>query len=87
MKNFIMKEEVHVLITHDDDDDVLTTRVFSTFGAMKQWIEDGLKEVEDPHYKQDTKLVAADLKQKGYGEAFGTIYLYECTKIISLEAL
>ena len=85
MKNFTTNEEVHVLITHDDDDDVLTTRVFSTFDALRQWIEDGLHDVEDPHCKLDAKLVAADLKHKGYGEAFGTIYIYECTKVISLE--
>lgn len=81
----ITNEEVHVLITHDDDDDVLTTRAFRTFDAMKQWIEDGLHEIEDPNCEQDAELVAADLKEKGYGAAFGTIYLYECTKLMSLE--
>jgi hypothetical protein len=87
MKKFITNEEVHVLITHDEDDDELTTRVFSTFDAMKQWIKLGLQEVEDPDYKKDTELVITDLKQKGYGAAFGTIYLYECTKTLSLKEL
>ena len=85
MKNFTTNEDVHVLITHDDDDDELTTKVFRTFGAMKQWIEDGLHEAEDPQFKQDAERVVAELKQKGYSEAFGTIYLYECAKVISLE--
>lgn len=87
MKKFITNEEVHVLITHDEDDDELTTRVFSTFDAMKQWIKLGLQEAEDPDYKKDAELVVTDLKQKGYGAAFGTIYLYECTKKLSLEEL
>lgn len=87
MKKFITNEEVHVLITHDEDDDELTMRVFSTFDAMKQWIKLGLQEVDDPDYKKDAERVVADLKQKGYGAAFGTIYLYECTKKLSLEEL
>lgn len=87
MKKFITNEEVHVLITHADDDDELTTRVFSTFDAMKQWIKLGLQEVDDPDYKKDAELVVTDLKQKGYSAASGTIYLYECTKTLSLEEL
>ena len=87
MKKFITNEEVHVLITHDEDDDELTTRVFSTFDAMKQWIKLGLQEVDDPDYKKDAEAVAMELKQRGYSGAFGTIYLYECTKKLSLEEL